>query len=78
MAKITGILPPSAVFIFALHRPPHISRPLAEGSVSFSVGFPPRHPRCHHGKLGEREGEQAEDPAAPSLSCYGDSLESVP
>lgn len=41
MAKITGILPPSAVFIFALHRPPHISRPLAEGNVSFSVGSLP-------------------------------------
>lgn len=41
MAKITGILPPSAVFIFAPCRPPHISRPLNRGDVSFSARFLP-------------------------------------
>lgn len=32
MAKITGILPPSAVFMFALHRPPLISGPWQRGT----------------------------------------------
>lgn len=65
MAKITGILPPSAVFIFALRRPSHISRPLAEGKVLGPLASASL-PSCHRGRPREREGGRAEDPRAPS------------
>lgn len=64
MAKITGILPPSAVFIFALCRPPHISGPLALGTVSFSAGFPPLDTYvATTGNLGRRREGRLKTPA---------------
>lgn len=79
MAKITGILPPSAVFMFALHRPPLISGPWQRGTYLPQWASLPGTYVATMGNLERgREGGQAEDPGAPSLSCYGDSLESVP